>query len=135
MPFNRYRGQRFCSKECRQTPIGTSRKSSAGYTLIKVPADYPDVDRTGWAFEHRYIMGQQLGRALRPDERVHHKNGIRSDNRLENLELWTVPQKDPAGQRFKDLIEETVNHPNLRLLPEEVKDDIKVAIKETFKLT
>jgi hypothetical protein len=48
-------------------------------------------------------MSQTLGRALRPGESVHHKNGIRLDNRPANLELWLVGQ--PAGQRVSDLIE------------------------------
>lgn len=52
---------------------------------------------------HRIVMEQHLGRALRPGENVHHKNGVRSDNRLSNLEVWTKPQ--PQGVRLDDLYE------------------------------
>jgi hypothetical protein len=54
-------------------------------------------------FEHRYIMEQFMGRSLKDHETVHHKNGQRSDNRIENLELWS--SKQPYGQRVEDKIE------------------------------
>lgn len=73
-----------------------------GYALLHKP-DHPSATKNGTVREHRYVMEQVLGRQLRPDERVHHKNGDRLNNRPENLELWVT--KDPPGQRVVDLVQ------------------------------
>ena len=70
---------------------------------MPAPGDAITVDKHGRVREHRYVMEQSLGRALLPGENVHHKNGVRDDNRPENLELWVTMQ--PAGQRPEDLLE------------------------------
>lgn len=68
--------------------------------------------------EHRVIMEASLGRELTEYETIHHINGVRNDNRIENLELWS--SRHPRGQRVSDLTEWALQHLKL-YAPEKLK--------------
>jgi HNH endonuclease len=74
----------------------------------------------GAVLDHRLVMEAALGRRLLHQEEVHHKNGDRNDNRVENLELWSSSQ--PPGQRIEDKVAWALEL--LRLYaPHELKSD------------
>lgn len=126
--------QLFCSRSCAQTnrvrngefvrEEGFKYTSAAGYITVK--------HQGAWVQQHRLVVEEKIGRKLLPSERVHHINGIRDDNRPENLELWLVKgnsKKDPAGQRQSDLKEQF-----LALFDESERAIIDDKFREVYKV-
>jgi len=95
---------------CLAHPTGTTSKCwKGGRTIdkkgyVKVfNKGHPRASHDGrYVLEHVLVMESYLGRYLNDDETVHHKNGMKGDNRIENLELWA--SNHSSGQRVKDLI-------------------------------
>ena len=86
----------YCSRRCANMARPGERRfrdKRSGYVIA-----YPNGGPS--QLEHRLVMEQMLGRKLRRGETVHHKNGIRHDNRPENLELWSG--NHGSGQRTAD---------------------------------
>ena len=80
---------------------GGRTRHKAGYVMAWAPG-HPRAGKGQYVFEHILMMEQLLGRYLLPGESVHHRHGVKDDNRLENLELWTRPQ--PTGIRVSDAV-------------------------------
>jgi len=104
----------FCSHSCAQKnkPVrenspkwkGGRSRDREGYVWLNVGPEYPGAVRRGhiWVIkEHRKVMAEVLGRPLTRRENVHHLNGVKDDNRPENLELWVTSQ--PSGVRAVDV--------------------------------
>lgn len=76
---------------------GTKLGTNDGYIKIYLP-EHSMARKDGFILEHRLIVSKSIGRGLLPSEVVHHKNELRADNRLENLELYASPGKHCCSQ-------------------------------------
>lgn len=70
---------------------GHRNKRSDGYVKVYVP-DHPYATKDGYVMEHILVMERAIGRYIKRDEVVHHKNHIRDDNRISNLQLMTFKE-------------------------------------------
>lgn len=99
------RGCKRCSlKDVRKNAKRADWVSKDGYVMTR---NYPNPHKTKSGIVprsvHRVVMEHMLGRELLPTETVHHINGIRTDNRPANLELWST--RHPRGQRIPDILD------------------------------
>jgi hypothetical protein len=112
IPATAHRRRIFCNDDCRRV-YKLKRKHDPSLPAPEAlvvegqkkidAAGYVQIIHQGKLFhEHRVVMAKHIGRPLRPGESVHHKNGNRADNRIENLELWVSSPR--YGQRAADLL-------------------------------
>ena len=76
-----------CTRENNNNWRGGRSKTQHGYILIRVGVDHPMADVRGYAYEHRIVAAQKLGRLLLPGEKVHHTDGDKENNDPENIEV------------------------------------------------
>lgn len=113
------KGGRFCSHSCKALGLDTIAKLThkrgkdspnwkggkniiKGYIRVYAP-EHPYATKSRYVMEHKLIMEKHLGRYLKPYEIIHHKNGVKTDNRIENLELCI--KRQPPSQRCEDMVQ------------------------------
>jgi len=101
--------QRYCSKECEamddiKRPLDwefngrPAKLTPEGYVMVWSP-DHPNRSNRGWQFHHRVVVEQSIGRFLTRKECIHHINGVKDDNRIENLQIVSPTDHNVITQR------------------------------------
>jgi transcriptional regulator with XRE-family HTH domain len=142
--FDAYYGQVYCSAACVSHGKALSMKgknfktgryrNGSGYVQVLVP-EHPAAGKGGYVPEHRHLVEQALGRFLESYEQVHHKNAVRWDNRLSNLEVWITGGKHPCGARALDIITDVLTDPALADLDPAVLEQIMSVARGRFDPT
>lgn len=93
-------------------PYYGKHKTGAGYIVVKIKPDdffYPMANPRGYVKEHRLLMAKHVKRCLLPWEVVHHRNGIKDDNRLNNLQLLPGASKHQVDTQAQAYIKRLQN--------------------------
>lgn len=131
---------RYCSRSCMDA--GQSRKTGeqaarwaggvsrhhAGYLLEHAP-DHPAASARGYVLQHRLVMERHLGYLLPGDAVVHHRNGIKDDNRIENLELRS--NGEHVSSHVRQLTREQVREIRARV----ASGESKLSVARSLSLT
>lgn len=98
-----------------------------GY-VVEYRPNHPFCQRGGWILQHRLVMEDCLGRFLKKEEVVHHINGIKNDNRIENLELFANHSEHLKFELSKPEAKQRLRmHGYLRVQSDETKEKCRIA--------
>jgi len=127
---------------------GIGRKLNKRGHVLVLDKTHPNAEKCGYILEHRKVMSEHIGRPLEEGEVVHHKNGVKTDNRIENLELMTngqhttlhntgshmsIETRKKMSDKSKIRLKNPVNHPMYKdiSIPEIIEMRIKgMTVKE-----
>jgi len=119
-----------------------------GYVIVHIP-DHPFSTKSGYVMQHRLVMEGYLGRYLTTDEIVHHINGKKMDNELENLELMTISEHSihhNTGRKYnsetiskmsesaRNRLSDKKNHPFYKDIPRDELQRVYMESKEISKV-
>lgn len=121
------------------------KKNKAGYILLCI-RDHPNSDKNGYIFEHRVMAEMHCGRFLKLEEDVHHKNEIKHDNRIENLEIISHSehtilhnlgsvQSEATRRKISDKAKERFSNKKNHPFYKDVDDELIEMIKDGKKPT